>query len=52
MRLRLLALSVLILATGTANAQVLISTCGAVVPARQLGILQGDLDCINPRHAA
>lgn len=45
MRRLLLALSALVLATGGADAQVLISTCGAVVPAKQVGILQVDLEC-------
>ena len=50
MRRFLLALSALALVTGTARAQVPISTCGSVVPAKQVGVLQTDLDC--PTSAA
>jgi hypothetical protein len=45
MRRLALALSAFLLGTGTAHAQVPISTCGAVVPAKQVGVLQNDLDC-------
>lgn len=45
MRRLLLGLSALVIATGTAHGQVPISSCDVVVPAKQVGILQNDLDC-------
>lgn len=41
----LLMLLAVLLVARTVEAQVPISTCGAVVPAKQVGTLQNDLDC-------